>query len=274
MVWYQRPADCRSLMSRDNFIYDFTLAASDYKALVYDYVENGYSPPTDPKDLGAWLVKHEKEKIKKSVFLKRFRKENHKPADKIYYDFKLGWVLERKDIKAFLGKALLPLGAKIKLGHCSYFSGRSWIRGKGTLEVGNFVCIANNCVIDTSPREHPKGLPAHINWSTNPRVNHIGLAIDCYTDSQESEVHIGNDVWLGEMTTLKSGVTIGDGSVVGRAGLVLKDIPRYEIWGGVPAKKIRDRFCIEEKNKFRLMQWWYFTDKELRKHKVFFKTPV
>ena len=40
-------------------------------------------------------------------------------------------------------------------------------------------------------------------------------------------------------------VKIGTGSIVAAGALVTKDIPPCEIWGGVPAKKIKDRFNNE-----------------------------
>ncbi len=56
---------------------------------------------------------------------------------------------------------------------------------------------------------------------------------------------IGRDCWLGTNTVIMAGVTIGDGSVVAAGSVVTKDIPAMEVWGGVPAKKIRDRFADE-----------------------------
>ena len=53
---------------------------------------------------------------------------------------------------------------------------------------------------------------------------------------------IGADVWLGHGVTLMRGVTVGDGSIVGAGAVVTCDIPPYEIWAGVPARKLRDRF--------------------------------
>ncbi|MEZ9852478.1 DapH/DapD/GlmU-related protein [Vibrio breoganii] len=58
--------------------------------------------------------------------------------------------------------------------------------------------------------------------------------------------YIGDDVWIGHMVSLKSGVTIGDGSIVGSNSVVTKNIPEYEIWAGVPAIKIGDRFESED----------------------------
>lgn len=61
---------------------------------------------------------------------------------------------------------------------------------------------------------------------------------------------IQDDVWIGHGCTIIAGVNIGKGSIVAAGALVNKDIPECEIWGGVPAKKIRDRFnTIEEKHK-------------------------
>lgn len=37
------------------------------------------------------------------------------------------------------------------------------------------------------------------------------------------------------------GVTIGEGAVLGAGGVATKDIPPWTIWGGVPARYIKDR---------------------------------
>ena len=49
------------------------------------------------------------------------------------------------------------------------------------------------------------------------------------------------DVWLGANVVVLKGVTIGEGTIVAAGAVVTKDIPPYEIWGGIPAKKLRDR---------------------------------
>lgn len=54
-------------------------------------------------------------------------------------------------------------------------------------------------------------------------------------------VVVGDDVWLGAGTTLTPGVSIGRGAVVGAGAVVTKRISEYEIWAGVPARKIGDR---------------------------------
>jgi chloramphenicol O-acetyltransferase type B len=53
---------------------------------------------------------------------------------------------------------------------------------------------------------------------------------------------IGNDVWVGYGSTIMSGVKIGEGSIIAAGSVVTKDVEPYSIYGGVPAKKINDRF--------------------------------
>jgi acetyltransferase-like isoleucine patch superfamily enzyme len=59
--------------------------------------------------------------------------------------------------------------------------------------------------------------------------------------SNEAEVIIGNDVWIGANSILLKGVKISDGAVVGAGSVVTRSIPSYEIWAGIPAKKISER---------------------------------
>ena len=49
-----------------------------------------------------------------------------------------------------------------------------------------------------------------------------------------------------------SGVTIGTGSIVAAGSIVTKNIPPCEIWGGNPAKKIKDRFITLEEKQLHL----------------------
>lgn len=55
------------------------------------------------------------------------------------------------------------------------------------------------------------------------------------------EISVGGDVWIGNDVTVLKGVKIGNGSIIAAGAVVNKDIPEYEIWGGVPAKFIKKR---------------------------------
>ena len=58
----------------------------------------------------------------------------------------------------------------------------------------------------------------------------------------DQPVVIEQDVWCGANVTILKGVTIGKGSVIAAGAVVTKNVGEYEIWGGVPAKKIKNRF--------------------------------
>lgn len=56
---------------------------------------------------------------------------------------------------------------------------------------------------------------------------------------------VEDDVWIGTSSIVISGVTIGKGSIVAAGSVVTCNIPPCEIWAGIPAKKIKDRFDSE-----------------------------
>ena len=52
-------------------------------------------------------------------------------------------------------------------------------------------------------------------------------------------VHKGARIGMG--ACIRNRVTIGKGAMVALGAVVTKDVPPFEIWGGVPARKLRDR---------------------------------
>ncbi|QDV44202.1 Putative acetyltransferase [Stieleria neptunia] len=56
------------------------------------------------------------------------------------------------------------------------------------------------------------------------------------------DIHIGDNVWIGDRVILLGGITIGEGSIIQAGSVVVSDIPRCSIAGGHPAKvfKMRD----------------------------------
>ena len=77
----------------------------------------------------------------------------------------------------------------------------------------------------------------------------------------KGDIVIGNDVWIGYEAVILSGVTIGDGAIIGTRAVVTKDVPPYTIVGGVPAKPIRKRFDDETVAELLKLRWWDW-DKE------------
>lgn len=70
------------------------------------------------------------------------------------------------------------------------------------------------------------------------------------------DVVIGNDVWIGHRASILSGVTIGDGAVIGAESVVASDVEPYSIVAGNPAHLIRKRFNEETIRKLIQIRWW------------------
>ena len=56
----------------------------------------------------------------------------------------------------------------------------------------------------------------------------------------KSPVIIEDNVFIGARSIILKGVTIGRNSIVGAGSVVTKSIPSNQIWGGNPAKFIRN----------------------------------
>lgn len=91
------------------------------------------------------------------------------------------------------------------------------------IEIGNDVLIASGCKFI----DHDHG----IGKNELIRVQH----------GPEAGIKIEEDAWLGANIIILKGVTVGKGAIVAAGAVVNKSIPPYEIWGGVPAKKIGER---------------------------------
>lgn len=62
---------------------------------------------------------------------------------------------------------------------------------------------------------------------------------DCHVIKQRTV--IGEFVVIFAGAIITPGVTIGDGAIVAAGAVVTRDVPAWEIWGGVPARFIKRR---------------------------------
>ena len=92
-----------------------------------------------------------------------------------------------------------------------------------------------------------------------------GLDVQNITSAWDNkgDIIIGNDVWIGYEAVILSGVTIGDGAIIGTRAVVTKDVPPYTIVGGVPAKTIRKRFSDDT---ILQINWWDWPEEKIKQH--------
>jgi acetyltransferase-like isoleucine patch superfamily enzyme len=73
------------------------------------------------------------------------------------------------------------------------------------------------------------------------------------------DITIGDHVWLGRFSTVLGGVTIGEGSVIGYASVVTRDVPNNCVAAGSPAKVVR-RDIAWERPHLSLVKPYYKPD--------------
>jgi virginiamycin A acetyltransferase len=88
----------------------------------------------------------------------------------------------------------------------------------------------------------------------------------CDAWDNKGDIVVGNDVWIGYEAVILSGVTIGDGAIIGSRAVVTKNVEPYTIVGGVPAKPIRKRFDEETIRNLEDICWWNCDENRIRQN--------
>jgi acetyltransferase-like isoleucine patch superfamily enzyme len=78
------------------------------------------------------------------------------------------------------------------------------------------------------------------------------------------DITIGSDVWIGRGALILSGVTVGHGAVIASRAVVTRDVAPYAMVGGVPARRIGQRFPDEQVAALLELAWWTWPEEELR----------
>lgn len=142
------------------------------------------------------------------------------------------------------------------VGKYTYFAGGGSVNNAS---IGAFCSIADGVKI---------GLGLHpLNWISTHPTTYSSQTIFPYRifDFEEINVEskpivIGNDVWVGANVIIMDGVAIGDGAVIAAGAIVTKDVERYSVVAGVPAR------IISKRKEFKLANgkcWWDLGESEL-----------
>lgn len=107
----------------------------------------------------------------------------------------------------------------ISIGHDTIVGDHCFLDGRDTLSIGNHVDVASQVLIYNN--EH--------NIHSPDFGNSYG------------KVEIDDYVFVGPRAIILPGVKINRGAVIAAGAVVTKTVPEFEVWGGIPAKKISDR---------------------------------
>lgn len=99
------------------------------------------------------------------------------------------------------------------------------IRGNGQVIIGDNFHSGKNVLIINSNHKYDGG--DAIPYDTKEVIN--------------KDIFIDDNVWIGDRVLILGGVSIGEGAIIQAGAVVTKDIPKYAIAGGNPAKVFKHR---------------------------------
>lgn len=159
----------------------------------------------------------------------------------------------------------ISISSNVSIGRYTSISGPSTrIASKiNKIKIGSFCSIASGVVVQEYYHKYNRVTSYYI----HKNIFKNNSVCDIYS---KGEIIIEDDVWIGSNCVILSGVTIGRGSVIGAGSVVTKNIPKYSIVGGNPAKIIRKRFNVETIECLENLKWWLWARKKLEANQYFF----
>ena len=146
-----------------------------------------------------------------------------------YFSLKCPWVKRHGLIRVPWNVVMWSPHRDISLGDRVQFGRGCLIQCD--LEIANSVLIAEN-VAFVNRDDHDYHVVGKAIWDS-PRGDGLKTVVE-------------DDVWIGHAAIILSGVVIGRGAIVAAGAVVTGDVERYSIVGGVPARRIGNRFPSEE----------------------------
>jgi acetyltransferase-like isoleucine patch superfamily enzyme len=148
------------------------------------------------------------------------------------------------------------VSTRLHMGAYTYFDGEPRVLAAGhgpqAVRIGSYSSVGSGVsfMVEADHR---------VDWlSTFPFRVKLGLpgAYDDGHPSSRGDILVGSDVWIGRDARVLSGVTIGNGAVVGADTVVTRDVRPYAVVVGNPGREVRRRFSDEQIEALERIAWW------------------
>ena len=147
---------------------------------------------------------------------------------------------------------------KVSVGKGTYGSLRvlHFKHPEESLKIGSYCSIAGDVTFILGGN-HPLDI-----FSTYPFSNHFHVPNFTVEDkSTKGPINIGSDVWIGHGAIILSGISIGQGAVIGAGSVVTKDVPPYAVYLG--SKVVKYRFDAKTIEKLMMIDFNEITENQL-----------
>lgn len=146
---------------------------------------------------------------------------------------------------------------RVDVGLYSYGCFDQW-RMPGPISIGRYCSIANT--VRSAPINHPADA-----LTTHPALYEKKFGVVDQDIFYDDPLVIEDDVWIGHNAMILPGCKfIGRGAIIGAGAVVTRNVDRYAIVAGNPARKLKDRFAPELIEAIEASHWWELDLGELR----------
>lgn len=135
-----------------------------------------------------------------------------------------------------------------KMGKNVFIDTKVYFRYPFKVSLGNDVSINRGCEFYPSFYHKKANIILGNNIRIGPGVKFLAAGHDTTKlnlPDTANKIEIKNNVWIGANCSILQGVTIEEGAVIAAGSVVTKEVPPFKIYGGAPAKEIKDRVILK-----------------------------
>lgn len=159
---------------------------------------------------------------------------------------------------SFAGGASIGKWSYVNRCHVGRYFGLGCFSYVSDAVIGSYCTFGSRCSVGAF--SHPTGWLSVHEFQYRDTTEIYGHSIATFIDGRVRRkiTQIGSDVWIGDNAVVLTGVTVGNGVVIGAGSVVTKDVPDFAIVVGNPARIVRYRFSPEIIERIGVLKWWNF----------------